>query len=229
MKIQPDIGRMSAAEVIALLQPPKPKPERTDERIERALQIAQQGATSKAFWKEHTQDLIERWNAGQSTGVIAAAYGFRRDIVANRIKWLRKCGVDLRTSAPLVTLDEPKTTEHTDLIKRWNVGYSADIIADKYETTRSAVLGKVKRIRDSGVFMRSSPPLIQRGFRSRRNLTRVFWGNEENVNALIRRWNDGESAAVIGADFRLRRHLIISKVRSLRNRGVFMRRGRPHG
>ena len=192
--MQKSLIQMTASEIITLLQPPRPEPKWTSERIKQAERMRADGvldhaiaqklrvpskdvsevlcpvkraAVTRAFWRKESNDesLIADWNAGLSGGAIAAKMGIRRRAVFHRLKRLRLHGVFLRTGCVAgVSLVE----RHRVLIEKWNVGYSAGLLAVEFKTTRNVIIGLVQRIRGSGVFMRSSPPLVSAKPKSRK-------------------------------------------------------------
>ena len=206
--MQKNVGQMTASEIIAIFQPPKPRQKWTDDLVAQARRMrwngapdrviakklgvtptdvalklgladaalnkqrARQSKASRSFWREegHTEALIADWNSGHSSGVIAAKLGIDRRAVLEKAWRLRRSGVSMRSGRGSVTLIKPAEVDRA-LIEKWNAGYSSGTLAVELKTTRNAILGMVKRIRDSGVFMRSSPPLVSVTLKSRNRRT----------------------------------------------------------
>ena len=127
-----DVAQMSAAEIIALLQPPRPKPASKIEHAKLLIQNgALKGATAKKLGLSHWQvqtRMRDVTSAKRQAWHDAIAFWLR----PGRIEWL---------------------------IKKWNAGYSGSLIAEEIGVSPNTILGKVKRIRESGAYMRSGAPM----------------------------------------------------------------------
>ena len=140
--LPPNIFHLTAAELIALLQPPKPKPAWTAERDSLALALRKQGLPPKKVARKlgtNYQDVVWR---------------FHRLDVERSARWMKSAAF--------------WTPERDDLVaKLWNDSLSASQISyslgggwrhlgqkKELDPTRCAICGKLKRLRAAGYDLR---------------------------------------------------------------------------